>query len=390
MVGSRSIMNDNRNHVLHQTIVWHILSGDLWGGKEAQMEVQVAALRAQDVDARIILFNEGTTADNYRRAHLPVTVIRETKGIPHLWKSLSQLLRSNRRSLLATHGHKETVLGALLSLRLKIPFVATFHGLPTFHDDFRGLARLRAKLTVRPYLTLSRRFASRLVFVSRALQEDIGFLNDRRACVVWNAVDSNSFIAKPVQTKSDAVPPRPFRYVFVGRLAPVKRVDRIIRAYSAYRKSAPQDSSELWILGTGPEEKQLRGLTRNLPGAEGIKFFGFREDVGELMAQCDVLVLASASEGVPTVLLQAFSLGLKVMTTSVGGIPEVIREFADYPVILLRQGSQSEIIAAFSQVRELKSPDLIRTADVLEKNFSPRAAAEKLRSLYCEALYEQK
>ena len=138
-----------------------------------------------------------------------------------------------------------------------------------------------------------------------------------RIAVVYNAVDAPSDL-KPVDIRLDAS----CKAVTVGRLVPWKHVDRVIRVI------AKSNGIGLVVVGDGPERDRLEALVRQLGVSERVYLAGQRSksETLSLMAACDLLVLNSTYEGLPHVLLEAMSLGLPVVATSVGGTPELVRD----------------------------------------------------------------
>src|SRR6266571_521525 len=114
----------------------------------------------------------------------------------------------------------------------------------------------------------------------------------------------------------------PIKVVAVGRLIPLKRVDKVMEAIKQL------ESVGLVIIGDGPERQHLEKLSQGLGIADRIYFAGQRSKVEavSLMAACDLFVLNSTHEGFPHVVLEAMSLGLPVVTTAVGGTPEVVQD----------------------------------------------------------------
>src|SRR5579862_4904644 len=108
--------------------VLHILSGDLWGGAEAQMALQIAAQRSLNVDARTILFNAGETARRYRERSIPVIELAESAGFFPLVRAAAREAGKFNPQLIVSHGYKETMVAARLKGALGIPFISTFHG----------------------------------------------------------------------------------------------------------------------------------------------------------------------------------------------------------------------------------------------------------------------
>ena len=77
-------------------------------------------------------------------------------------------------------------------------------------------------------------------------------------------------------------------------------------------------------VGQGPLEQAVRDRHREL-GLESVMVLtGYRPDAVRLMAGCDLFVLASRYEGLPVALMEALALGLPIVATAVGGIPEAV------------------------------------------------------------------
>jgi glycosyltransferase involved in cell wall biosynthesis len=103
------------------------------------------------------------------------------------------------------------------------------------------------------------------------------------------------------------------KFLFVGRLSPEKGCDVLIQALNK--------DMELTIVGDGVDRKRLEDLSRGLK----VHFLGFRNDVANIMSEHDVVVMPSYREGQPLTLIEACCLGLPVVASDVGGIPELIK-----------------------------------------------------------------
>lgn len=98
----------------------------------------------------------------------------------------------------------------------------------------------------------------------------------------------------------------------VGRLTPVKDYPTLIRAFAGL---TPAYNAHLVILGEGTERQALLSLANDLGVAERISLPGYCLDPIVAMADCDVYVLSSQFEGLPNALLQALSVGARVVST---------------------------------------------------------------------------
>jgi len=110
--------------------------------------------------------------------------------------------------------------------------------------------------------------------------------------------------------------------VFVGRLAPIKRPDLLLRAIDIVRRRLPEVS--LAIVGDGERRPALEQLTRELGLERNVTFMGQRRDVAGLLRQARLFVLASESEGVALSLMEALACGVPAIVPDVGDLADVV------------------------------------------------------------------
>lgn len=110
---------------------------------------------------------------------------------------------------------------------------------------------------------------------------------------------------------------------YVGRLAGIKGVDRLLWAFG--RMAADGDSNAvLLIVGDGPERDKLIEQAARAGVEERVVFAGFRSDARRLYDLMDCFVLPSRSEGLPVALLEAMSAGVPALATDVGSCRDVL------------------------------------------------------------------
>ena len=110
----------------------------------------------------------------------------------------------------------------------------------------------------------------------------------------------------------------------VSFLRPEKGLNVLIDALSLLQKEFPTVCCV--IVGTGNEHEKLLARIRQRKLDEAVILAGFRKDIPELLSTMDVFVLPSLEEGMPQSLLQAMAMERAVVASSVGGVPEVIRD----------------------------------------------------------------
>lgn len=114
---------------------------------------------------------------------------------------------------------------------------------------------------------------------------------------------------------------------FVGRLAPEKRVDRIIMMFNEL--SRLRKDVYLLIVGNGDELNHLLRLRSQNEAKERIIFTGFVEDTSEIYRILDLLILMSDTEGTPRCVLECMAHGKIAVVTNVGGVHEIINSGID-------------------------------------------------------------
>lgn len=111
--------------------------------------------------------------------------------------------------------------------------------------------------------------------------------------------------------------------VAVGRLAPVKRFDLLIRAFARLRQYIP---ARLVIVGEGPERGALAHLARALGVERDVSLAGWRDNPYAIMSRARAVVLSSDLEGLPSVIIEALALGTPVIATDCSsGTREALR-----------------------------------------------------------------
>lgn len=116
-----------------------------------------------------------------------------------------------------------------------------------------------------------------------------------------------------------------WNWVHVGNLRPVKDQATLLRGFAeALKISAVKQ--RLIIIGDGDLKNTLVELSHSLEIFEDVIFLGFRDDVADILPLCDGFILTSQSEAMPISILEAMRARLVVISSNVGGIPEIIKD----------------------------------------------------------------
>ena len=138
----------------------------------------------------------------------------------------------------------------------------------------------------------------------------------------------------------------PIKLLFVGRLSPEKGCSILIEAMI----KLDQKKFNLTVLGDGVEKVELQRKVKEFGLNESITFTGFKKNVNEYMSACDAIVMPSFREGQPLTLIEACCMGLPVVASNVGGIPELVKE--NINGYLCRPGDPSELALALEKLSQ--------------------------------------
>lgn len=237
------------------------------------------------------------------------------------YAAISRRLREGRYDLVHTHISKAGILGRLAAVRARVPVVVhTYHGQVAELSGpspagllFRACERIAASRT------------DRLVAVSQdtaraCLAMGIGREDQYR--VIHNGIDLSLFSDYEAPTEGYPGETGQPRLGAIGSLTGEKGFEVLLRAMPAIRARHPHTT--LCIVGSGPLKARLLSQSLQLGLGGTIHFPGIVADVRPWLAGLAVLLVPSLREGLPMVVLEAMAMGIPVVASRVGGIPEVV------------------------------------------------------------------
>ncbi|MBC7247348.1 MAG: glycosyltransferase [Actinobacteria bacterium] len=239
---------------------------------------------------------------------------------------LSSLIRKEGYDLVLTNSAKADIYGSLAGWLARRPVVWRLHDIV----DERAFSRLNL-LLFRIFASL---FAARVLAVSEASRRALVSLGvaEEKVVTVHNGVEE----ARVPRARREGareewgIPADAPLVGMVGRLVDWKGPDVFLKAAAEVSRRLPEARFMLVgdaVFGERAYLEELRETARGLGLAEKAVFTGFREDVLEIMSSFDVLVHASIlPDPLPTVLLEAMSLGLPVVAADGGGVREIVEE----------------------------------------------------------------
>jgi glycosyltransferase involved in cell wall biosynthesis len=261
-----------------------------------------------------------------------------------------------------------------ISTQFQVPTLLHMHG-GAFHEYLDGSAPpvqrfIRATLQrADVVIALGKTWAQRLRDAAP----------DAHIEIVPNAIRPNPAVD---QAAADEV-----QVVFLGRLCDRKGTTVLIDAWAEMLAAGNTAPAELTIAGWD-EIERARTQVAALGLGDSVHIVGWLSPVEaqQALAASHVLVLPSINEGQPMAILEAMSRGVCVVSTTAGGIPEMIGE-ADG--ILVTPGSVTELAQALATV--INSPDIRRrfgthARERVEQHFNVEVISRQIGDLYREQL----
>lgn len=288
-------------------------------------------------------------------------------------RRLAHIFRDGQFDVVHTHNTLAHFYSAFAARLSGVPVVVnTQHG--------RGCGNSwKAKLQFR----LANQFTDRVVGVSEDAA-DLCRQDDARSAdrtiALWNGVDLDRFEYRGPADQPTAIS--------VSRLSPEKDFATLLRAVWILIKDCPD--FRLKIVGDGGERQKLEQLSEELNLTDHVEFLGERSDVSRLLPQAGFFVSSSRTEGISLTLLEAMAVGLPVVTTRVGGNPEIVIE-----------GKTGRLVSANSpEGLALAMRDLLKDQEGwpvygelarqrVEQHFNVRNMVRQYEDLYRELLEEK-
>ncbi len=314
----------SRGHALRVLVANDALGYEEWGlhgGGRVVLDWS-RALRERGVEVTtMVLRDPGDIRRSLNRRD--VVCLDRPRYDPRTIWDFRRAIRRRRIQLLHLQGYGASTFGRIAALLSGVPSIVHIHA------DYR-----RGYRAFPPHVAFMDRvlapFTARALVVSEALrplaQELHGF-RPEQVRVIHNAVDRERFqkvdaAGRQVARRRLSLPPTAPVVVCVARLEHVKGVDVLLKAWSVVQAQVPD--AVLLQVGDGPERDGLERLARDRKYRD-VRFLGYRTDVETPLRAADLAVVPSRHEGFGQVVVEAMAVGLPVVASRAGGIPEVVR-----------------------------------------------------------------
>ncbi|MBI5943584.1 MAG: GT4 family glycosyltransferase PelF [Chloroflexi bacterium] len=302
---------------------------------------------------------------------------------PILFLGMCRLILRERPDIVHTHLFKSDLHGRLAARLCGVPVVvSTSHNNDVWARRF-PLGRLygfTAKLT------------DKVIAVSdevREYQIQHTGVDSEKIIVIENGVDIQRFsnqteagIAIRAEFKIDTDTPL---IGIIGRLQPQKDHDNFLNAAALINKTMPK--ARFLVVGDGPLREDLKTNAQALGLDSSVIFCGIRHDIPAILSALNLLVISSKWEGLPVTLLEGMAARCPIVSTAVGGVPNVVAD-GESALLVPPEDPSALANACLKILREAETARALVNAgfDRVKQQFSLDAMIQKILKLYQELL----
>ena len=303
--------------------ICHVIHALGVGGAEVLVDQMVRFLSNEFHCVVAVLDDIGDIGERLRSDGFTVEHLKRQPGIDRgCAKRLKEF--ADRQGVQILHAHQYTpFFQSMLSRGLfgRRPVVFTEHG-----RHFPDVPSRKRSIVNRLMLRRCDRLIGCGGAVRQALIDNEG-LPESRVEVIYNGVNLKS-LGKPSSGAREKIRAEfgytstDFVAVLVARLHELKDHQTALRAIDAARKQIP--CLRFLLAGDGDQRVAIEQTIRERGLQQTVTLAGTRKDVADLLAASDVFLMSSISEGIPLTVIEAMAARRPVVSTAVGGLPELV------------------------------------------------------------------
>jgi glycosyltransferase involved in cell wall biosynthesis len=288
------------------------------GLKAGGIDVVMAAGSSQQPEEEPRGFTQRLHIPYYQLSHLRREISPLHDALALL--EIIALIRKEKPDLLHSHTTKAGILGRVAGWITRTKTIHTPHG-HLFYGYF-GKGKERFYVL---FEQLAARLCERIITISEDERSEYlhrGIGNAKKVVTVYNGIDTRKFPGDGKKLKAELGIAQGVPIVgFVGRLEQVKGADRFVQAAKEIQAACPQ--AHFVMVGDGPMKEELMRMTQGTPG---FNLVGYREDIPDLMATFDLVMIPSLNDGFNLAAVEAMASSKPIVATAVGGLSEVVGE----------------------------------------------------------------
>jgi len=241
--------------------------------------------------------------------------------------SLIRILKFEKPNILHLHGAKAGALGRLASLLLKDSHVIyNPHG-GSFHK-FSGIKGMLYLFVERFLSNCTASYIGVSKYACNEIKKNIK-LQENRIHLIYNGIDPDGLLRTPADTTSKDYKSKEYKNKFIvlypAMFFEAKGHIELLYAIKHSRETL-NENIVLLLAGDGPLRSIIESKIKMLDLGKQVGMLGFIKEIYSIMYISDLVILPSRSEAFGYVILEAMACSKTVLATSVGSIPEIIKD----------------------------------------------------------------
>ncbi|MEW9670775.1 glycosyltransferase [Ammoniphilus sp. 3BR4] len=300
----------------NRTVV-HVIGGGEFGGAEQHILQLLSLMPQYGFKGKVVCFYEASFSKELRNRGIEVEVLKFDRFDFRLFTGLREVFLREKPHIIHTHGVKANFFGRLAARKFpQIPLVTTIHSL--LHFDYTNQLAYFFAYRMEKW---TRAYNDHFIAVSQSIAEYLreDGVKAEKLSVIHHGIDVDLFSkGSPVLRDELGLSDDDYLIGIVSRLVKIKGIDYAISSMPSILQA--NSRAHLIIVGSGPEEEELKALAEKLGIREHVHFVGFRKDIANCLHSFDCFVSASLSEGLGLNILEAMAASRPVAVTGVGGV----------------------------------------------------------------------
>lgn len=227
-------------------------------------------------------------------------------------KEIQRVINSYKPDIIHAHDVKASIIATKFSKQL--PIISHIHG-----NDERNMGKLTLKSFL--YNFVSKKF-KKIFWVSKSCLEKYYFKAnvENKSEILYNIIDINKLKEKALSDNSNYN----YEICCLGRLTEVKNPIRALNILKRVIELRPE--TQCAFIGDGDLRDECENFVKANNLSNNIHFLGFQSNPYKILHDGKVLLMSSINEGTPMAVLEAFALGIPLVSTKVDGAVELIAD----------------------------------------------------------------
>ena len=378
--------------------ILYVITKSVWGGAQRYVFDLATNLSKDRFEIVVAAGGEGPLFYKLRNAGIRTINTPSLERNVHILNETSvfwQLLKIfhiEKPDIIHLNSTKIGALGALaafvyklLTLNFKLLTVFTVHGW-----GFKETRPRWQKFLIWLASWFSSFFQDKIILIDTAdLKTAQRFIPRKKLVLIPNGINSPNFLSRAEARaffSQKIGTPITNDVIVIGTIAELtknKGLEFLVTAASQVKSITPTSKFIIPVMGDGENREKLKNQVNHLKLDGTVFLLGFLPDVSRYLKGLDIFILPSLKEGLPYTIMEAMAAGLPIITTKVGGIPDLIKP--GFNGTLVSPGNPSELARAIRYIIENGDKAYIfgrNSLDIVKERFSLQVMLEKTTALY--------